>query len=309
MLRIVSLIVFLFMPLSAVQAQVVVTIKPLHSLALAVMEGSGEEPLLLVDGKASLHEFTLRPSQAKALRTAHAVVYMGDEFEPFLEKILPQLPTDVKRLAMEESPGMMLYPVRVGVGFETHEHHDGHEHHDAHQHENHDLHAWMSPTNARAMVKEMARAFSEISPAHAALFKRNADALDKKLSALDAGLQKRMEALKGKPFVVFHDAYQYFDRAYDLKNIGSITLHPEQGLSARRVSELRKKIKRSGAVCVFREPEFEGKIVENLMQGTNTKTATLDPEGALLEPGVELYFQLMEGIATQLEACLNRPAA
>ena len=301
-MRNIILFLSIFFISSAAQAQVVVSIKPLHSLVLGVAEGSNIKVSLLVDGKTSLHEFSLKPSQAKALHSARAVFYMSDEFEQFLAKILPQLPVATKRVAMQEVKNLTLYPVRVGNGFEAHEEHHGeHEHH---AHENHDLHAWMSPANARVMVKEITLTLSQVDPKQASLFAANAKKLDAKLVALDTDLQKRMAKLKDKPFVVFHDAYQYFDRAYGLKNIGSITLHPEHGLSAKRVSELREKIKTSGATCVFREPQFESKIVGSLMQGTKAKDGVLDPEGALLTPSANLYFELMQGLAASLEKCL-----
>ena len=286
MLRAMVFLSLILLPLFSAQAQVVVSIKPLHSLVASVMEGSGEVPLLLVDGKTSLHDFALKPSQAKALHEARLVFYISDGFEQFLAKIVPQLPAATKRVAMEEAEGMTLYPMRGG-GVAAH-----------------DLHLWMSPDNAKAMVQYIARALSQAYPGHAALFSANAKKLDAKLALLDARLRARMAKIKDKPFVVFHDAYQYFDRAYGLQNIGAITLHPEHGLSAQRVSELREKIKATNAVCVFREPEFEGKIVDNLMQGTHAKSAVLDPEGALLTPGAELYFQLMEDMAGALENCL-----
>lgn len=286
MLRLILSLLF-FMSAFSAHAQVVVSIKPLHSLVAAVMEGSSEAPpLLLVDGKASLHEFTLKPSQAQALRDAKLVFYIGDNFENFLTKILPQLPASTKQVAMENAWGITFYPVEDGNGTR-------------------DLHLWTSPANARVMVKVIAKALSDNDPAHEKLFAENAKKLDAKLAALDDNLRMRMAKLQDKPFIVFHDATQYFTRGYNLKNLGAITLHPEHGLSAKRVRDLREKIKDAGAVCAFREPEFEGRVMDSITQGTNARTAILDAEGALLKSGVDLYFQLMEGIAAQMETCLE----
>lgn len=286
------------------EPRVVVTIKPLHSLVAGVMAGSGYSPALLVDGKASLHEFALKPSQASLMRHADIIFYMGEGFEQFLHKIVPQLPASTRVVSMEQAEGLLLYPPRfAGHNHEEHNH-EGHSHEGAHD-EVHDMHVWMSPANARAMVKAIAQALSARYPSHAALFARNALAMDTKLAALDQDLHARMAKLSGKPFVVFHDAYQYFDRAYRMNNIGSIALHPEQPLSAKRVQALRKQIMSMKAACVFREPQFEGRVVDNIMQGTGAKSAILDPEGALLAPGPDLYFKLMDGIASQMESCLT----
>ncbi len=303
MLRSLLLFAAFLVPFSAAQAQVVVSIKPLHSLVFGVAEGSGIGVTLLVDGQTSLHEFSLRPVQVRALHSSPVVFYMSDEFEQFLAKILPQLPAATKRVPLEAAKGLKLYPVRVGKGFEAHAHDDEHEAH--HEHENHDMHAWLSPANARVLVVEIVRVLTEAYPNKSSLFAANAKKMDAKLAALDADLRVRMAALKGKPFATFHDATQYFDRAYGLKNIGAITLHPENGLGAKRVSELRKKIKALGAVCVFREPEFEGKIIDNLLQGTQAQSGLLDAEATLLAPSADLYFKMMEGIAASMETCLK----
>lgn len=276
-------------PVAAENRPVIVTIKPLHSLVAAVMEGSGLSPLLLVDGKTSPHDFALKPSQARMLYHADLLFYMGDDFEIFLQKILPQLPQSSTRIAMEHVQNMILYPVRNAPPSSN----------------TRDLHAWMSPRNAQAMVTAIAAALAAKYPAHAAIFQRNATALHTKLAALDADLQKRMATLHDKPFATFHDAQQYFDRAYDLRHLGAITLHPEHPPSAKHVQELRARITAMHAACVFSEPEFDAHIVANIIRGTGAKTAVLDPEATLLTPGPDLYFQLMEGIASALEDCLH----
>lgn len=286
-----SILIFLlfFSPAMAEDRQVVVTIKPLHSLVAAVMEGSDMSPALLVDGKNSLHDFALKPSKASLLHQTDILFYMGDNFETFLQKFLPQLPQSTTRIAMEHVKNMTLYSVRNGS-------------HNAHVR---DLHAWMSPNNARAMVTAIATALAEKYPHHATLFSHNAAILDKKLAALDADLQKRMATIHDKPFATFHDAQQYFDRTYHLHYLGAITLHPEHAPSAQHVQELRARITAMHAACVFSEPEFDAHIITNIIRGTGAKTAVLDPEATLLAPGPNLYFQMMENMAKELENCLN----
>ncbi len=301
MLRLLLLSIFVVTPAMAAGNGVVVSIKPIHSLVASLVEGTAIQPTLLVDGTASLHDFSLKPSQAKALHDAALVVYISDDFEQFLHPLLPALPA--RKLSLAEVASLTLYPVRVGHGFEAHEHHhEGEEHHTD---DERDLHLWMSPANARVMASAIAVVLAEQFPADAATIAANETKLDARLAALDTALRTRMKLLSGKPFAVFHDATQYFDRAYGLDNIGAITVHPGRGLSAKTIRELRGKILGMHAACVFREPQFDGRVVDNIMQGTGANTAVLDAEGAMLAPGAELYFRLMEGIAASMESCLN----
>jgi len=267
------------------EGEVVVSVKPLHSLVVAVMEGSGMEPELVVSGKTSLHDFSMKPSQAKMLRKAEVVLYMGAPFEGFLANILPQI--SAKRVAMMDAKGITILPVRGA------------------KQQVPDLHLWLSPGNALAMTDEIASVLSEKFPDHAGLFTRNAQALKNKISALDEDLKKRMRPLSGKPFAAFHDAYQYFTTEYGLTYVGSVLMHAEHAPSAANVKKLREQIKAMRATCLFREPEYDAWIVENIAEGTGVKTSVLDPEATQIEPGAGLYFTLMEGIAAGLGSCLK----
>lgn len=296
---------FFVFPAHAESAKVIASIKPLHSLVAAVMEGSGDAPVLLVDGKASPHHFALKPSQERALRNARLVFYVGDDFELFLHTIWAGLPKTVMRVPMSQAPNLTLYPVRMDKDFEPHDHGDEDEHEHAHERgAGRDLHYWLMTENARAMVMEIARQLSIAYPNNRELYFDNARKVSERLRRLHGDLDPRMVALQGKPFIVFHDAYQYFEKDYGLTAAGSITLHPEQGLQAKHVRDIRERIKTKHIFCVFREPSFDGKIVDRLLEGTQAKSGVLDPEGALLSPGPELYFQLLEGIASGLERCL-----
>ncbi|MDX2113319.1 MAG: zinc ABC transporter substrate-binding protein [Alphaproteobacteria bacterium] len=299
---IVLFMVVMFSP-SAMASGVVVSIKPLHSLVAAVMKGDENQPEVLLSGGQSLHSFSLKPSQAKMLADADLVFYISDEFELFMDKALDGAPRRLQRIALSKVSGLTLLPSRMGRGFEPHEHH--HEHgHEHETQERHDLHLWMSPANAKVMVQEIARQLSVAYPQKKVLYMHNAELLVGKLDALDASLAARMEKLKGRPFVVFHDAYQYFEQRYGLRAAGSLTVHPERGLSAGHLADLRAKIASAQAVCVFREPQFDGAVIDNLLAGTGAKSAALDPEGALLAPSEALYFEMMEAIAAGFESCL-----
>lgn len=268
---------------------VVATIKPLHSLVANVMEGDGNTLALLVDGKTSPHTFTLKPSQVRALSQADIVFYIGDGYELFLGKVLQTMPDSVRRAPMDKIEGLTLYPVRQAEGEAA---------------GNIDLHLWMSPANAQRMAVEIARRLSDIYPAQRALYENNAIRVSARIDALDAHLNARMQRLQGKPFIIFHDATQYFEKAYGLEVLGAVTLHPEQSPSARHLQDIRENIRSSGATCLFSEPSFDAGIIDNVLAGTSAKSGELDPEAARLQAGRELYFQLMESLAADLEACL-----
>ncbi len=305
------------------ELKVTATIKPIHALVAQVMEGVGT-PSLLVQGAASPHTYALKPSDAKALNNADVFFRVSDTVEPFTRKIVEALPKSVRTVTLADSPGIELLNVRTGDTFEAHDHaHEGesdhdhkgdhghaekHEHADDHAHDHEsgarDGHVWLDPQNARKMITEIARVLSEASPADAEKFKANADRATAALDALETEIARDVAPLKGKPYVVFHDAYQYFERRFGLEAVGSITVSPEAQPSAKRLTEIRKKLSSLSAACVFAEPQFKPKLVAAVTEGTKARSGTLDPEGALIEPGPAAYDTLMRNLASGLKACL-----
>ncbi|WP_421593429.1 zinc ABC transporter substrate-binding protein ZnuA [Shinella sp. M27] len=312
---------------------VVVSIKPIHSLVAAVMQGVGE-PKLIVEGAASPHTYSLKPSNAAALQDADLVFWVGQGLEAFLEKPLESLGGKATIVELDDAPGLEKLQFREGGPFEahTHEGEEGHDHaheeegHDhakaadagqdhegeaGHQHEEHgefDMHLWLSPDNARAIATEAARALSEKDPANTETYNKNLAALNDKLAALNTEITETVAPVKEKPFIVFHDAYQYFEHHYGVHAAGSITVSPETLPGAERLTQIRDKVKTLGATCVFAEPQFEPKLVNVVIEGTSAKSGVLDPEAATLEPGPELYFTLMRSIAMSLRDCLGQPS-
>jgi len=334
MIRTVSAIAVLSLsawalPVGTVLAEipnVVVSIKPVHSLTAGVMKGIGK-PTLLIKGGASPHSYSLKPSDAKALQNADVVFFIGEEMETFLEKPLRALPLHAAVVPLHEADGVTLLAYRDGADWEKHTHdHEAHE--EAHGHADHhseelaghdhgkhtdehalgekNMHIWLDPANAKAMVDRIALALSEADAANAPQYRENATALNNRLTELDSGIDRDLAPVRRSPYIVFHDAYQYFETHYDLSPAGSITVDPDRKPGARRIKEIREKIEETGAVCVFSEPQFEPAIVTTVIEGTNARTAILDPLGADLAPGADAYFQLMRGLATSLQGCLRQ---
>ncbi|PWC78666.1 zinc ABC transporter substrate-binding protein ZnuA [Azospirillum sp. TSH64] len=309
------------LPARAEAPKVVVSIKPIHSLVASVMHGVGE-PVLLVRGGASPHSYTMKPSDAKALSAADLVVWVGPELEGFLEKPLKANAPKATRLTLMEQKGLTLLQTREGGAWEAHDHgheggHEGHGHKD-HDHKDHDhaadhdddhdelnSHIWLDPANARAIVTATADALAARDPADAEAYRTNADRTLQAIDALDAELKATLAPLKDKPFVVFHDAYQYFEARYDLSAVGSITVSPDRRPSAKRLSAIRAKIAGLNAACVFAEPQFEPTLVRTVVEGTKAKTGVLDPEGADLPEGEALYPTLLRNLAASLRGCLG----
>jgi zinc transport system substrate-binding protein len=282
--------------------KVVVSIKPIHALVAGVMAGVGE-PALIVAGGSSPHVYSLRPSDARKLDAADIVFWVGPIFEGFLTKPLAALAGKADIVELDRAPGVTLLPARQGGDWE--EDADEHGHEPAASALEQDGHLWLDPDNAKAIVRLAAAKLAAIDPGNAARYGGNAIALEQRLDALDAALRLRLGPVRGLPFVVFHDAYQYFDRRYGLAAIGSITVSPEHLPGAQRIQAIRAKLARSGAACVFSEPPFEPALMQTVIEGTGARTGVLDPEGAALPAGPELYFTLMNGLADALATCLG----
>jgi zinc transport system substrate-binding protein len=311
----------LFAPATAAAEapDVVTSIKPVHSLVAGVMAGVGE-PVLLVKGAASPHDYALKPSDAAVLENADLVFWVGEGFELFLGKPLQSLSDESRVIELAETDGLVVLPPREGGLWEPHldEHaegeHTGEEHAESeveehaegehHEHGAFDGHLWLDPRNAKLMTARIASVLAERDPEHAAIYQANGEALQTELEALDAELASRLAAVKSAPFIVFHDAYQYFEKRYGLAGVGSITVSPDQPPGAKRLQEIQEKIATHGARCVFREPNFEPALVDTVIAGTSARSGVLDPEGASLNEGTDLYFELLRGIADSLKSCL-----
>ncbi len=286
--------------------KVVASIKPLGALVTGVMAGVAR-PTLLVSGSASPHDYALKPSDAEAIETARLVFWMGPSLEGFLARTLEAQGRPSVRF--DQRLGALLLPLRLAPALdpasdrhaETGHSHDRAESAGASLP---DLHAWLDPTIAAAMVEIIAQELAVADPERAARYEANAAALKTQLAALDAELAASLASIQDRPFVVFHDAYQYFERRYGLNRIGVLAIHPEAPPGARHLAALREVIAEHGAVCVFAEPQFEPKLIRALVEGSAAHTATLDPLGAELAEGANSYTALLRNLATSLRACL-----
>ena len=283
--------------------RVVVSIPPLHSLVAGVTAGI-TEPVLLLPGAASPHDYSLRPSDMKALSSADVVVWAGPGLETFLARPLSSLSSRTVRIELLRDASLELLPVRTGGPWESHDHGE-----DRAAHGDGDFaldpHVWLTPENARRIVVHVAARLAALDPANAGGYSANRDRVLARIDALDRRLTERLAPLKGRPYIVFHDAYQYFERAYGLTPAGAVTLDPAQPPGPRRIREIRSRIAAAEAVCVFAEPQFTPALLKTLSEGTTARSGALDPLGAELPPGEDLWFRLMEKMGAALGECLG----
>jgi len=289
----------IFFSNNAISSEIVVSVKPLHSLVSAVAEGI-HSVSLLIDGSMSPHNFALKPSHAKLLNNAKVVFYIDNQFESALKKTVGGLSKDVKVVQISKIKNLKLLSTRAGNNWEE----DGHDHHD-HAHGSYDVHFWLDPNNATQIIKGIIRELSKVYPENINIYKENAKKAIKKIKKTDLVIKSMLNSIQDKPYIVFHDAYQYFEKAYNLKPAGSILLNPELPPSAKRIIIIREKIKSLNVSCVFKEPQFRGKIINTVIEDTDTKVGVLDPLGADIDSGPEMYTKLLKNIAENLKACLK----
>ncbi len=295
------------------EIKVVVSSKPAHALVALVMGNTGT-PAVLVNGAASPHAYAMRPSDAQSVNGAAVFFRISEGLEPFTTKLVKSLPKSVQLVTLQEAPGVTVFDRREGGAFEAHAH-GVHKTHgrgggkkgtgteDAEDET--DPHIWLSPRNAIAMVYHIAAILGDADAANAVAYKNNAAVAVAKLQALDDNLERELTPYAGKPFVVLHDAYQYFEQRYGLTAVASIALNPETAPSGNRLSAVRKKIADTGAPCVFAEPGMQPKVVAAVIEGSNAKSVVLDPEATRLTPGAALYEELMRGLVNGFKQCFE----
>jgi zinc transport system substrate-binding protein len=278
---------------AAAAPDVLATIKPVHSLAAAVMQGVGQ-PDLLIGGAASPHSYALKPSDALKIERAALIVEIGPDLESYLAAPLATLGSHARILVLERAPGVRLLPARRG-GLWQDEGAGGPA----------DPHSWLDPENAIAMTKVIAAALVALDPAHAAAYRANEARETAALAALEQELAAQLAPLHGRPYLVFHDAYRYFEARYDLTPAGAVTVGPDRPVGPRRIEELRAAIAREHISCLFLEADFPPKLVDTLSEGNTLRTGELDEVGARLAPGPVLYPALLRGLAHALRQCLR----
>ncbi len=308
-------------PARADSPNVVADIAPVQSLVAQVMRGVGEPHLLLPPG-ASPHDYALRPSDAAALASADLVVWIGPDLTPWLEKTVETLAADAIDLPLIEQESTRVLHNRdrallaaAPTEGETHEHeaHEyeegagdhGNEHDHGHDHTPgaRDPHVWLDPVNAQTWLPLIAERLAEIDPPHAATYRANAAAAHAELDTLIATLRATLQPVQATPFVVFHDAYQYFETRFDLNMVGAISLGDAARPSPARIAALRKAVREAGIHCALSEPQFDTGLIDTVFEGTAVATQILDPIGMAAPTGPDHYALTLRAMADNLSNC------
>jgi zinc transport system substrate-binding protein len=279
---------------------VVASIAPVHSLVARVMQGAGE-PYLLLPPDASPHDHALRPSDAAALERAALVFWVGPRLEPWVARPLMMLARGGRVVRLSGTPGLTRLAHREGSAFEAHDHNSRP---DPGAYET-DPHLWLDPENAKLWLTAIATALAEADPENRALYQANAAAARAGLDTLATEISARLAPVIGRPFVVFHDAFHYFENRFGIEAAGAVALSDARAPGPARIAGIRDHIRSLGAVCLFREPQFRSAMVATVAEGTGVRIGLLDPLGAGLQPGPGLYPGLLRGLADSLADCLG----
>ncbi|AZZ79216.1 MULTISPECIES: zinc ABC transporter substrate-binding protein [Pseudomonas] len=290
---------FLLIGSAQAEVKVLTSIKPLQLIAAAVQDGVAIPEVLLPPG-ASPHNYALRPSDVRKVQSVDLLYWIGPDMEGFLPRVLNgrTLPS----VAVQDLPGMKLRRFAE----DSHSHaEDADEHDHDHRPGTLDAHLWLSPVNARVIADKMAADLSTADPANAERYQKNAKAFDERLDALDQRLKKRLASVEGKPYFVFHEAFDYFEEAYGLKHAGVFSVAAEVQPGAQHVAAMRKRLQEVGKTCVFSEPPLRPRLAETLVAGLPVKLAELDALGGYTPATAQGYEQVLEKLGNDLAGCLE----
>jgi zinc transport system substrate-binding protein len=308
-------------PLALAKPVIVTSIKPV-SMIVAAIAGDKAEIQQIVSSTASPHDFAMRPSDLKKIINADTVVWVGESLERFLEKPLENAGKEESSIEWLALDGMALHNFAKehhhdeDEAEEDHDHeahgdheehgdHDEHEGHEGHHHDGVDPHVWLSPDNARVLAKAVTARLVSLDSANAEYYKDNLASFENGLSAKDAEIRNALNKVNKVPYIVFHDGYSYFEQHYGLSHAGEITVSPERKPGAKKVAEIRHEIQENKVQCVFSEPQFSPAIVKTLLEGSDVKTAPLDPLGSKVKMGTNAYFSFLDSLSGQFLSCLG----
>ncbi|AHL31412.1 ABC transporter substrate-binding protein [Pseudomonas brassicacearum] len=282
--------------------KVLTSIKPLQLIAAAVQDGVAVPEVLLPPG-ASPHHYALRPSDVRKVQSVDLLYWIGPDMESFLPRVLNgrTLPS----VAIQDLPGLKLRHFAQDSQSHAEDDHDGDEHDHDHRPGTVDAHLWLSPTNARVIAAKMAADLSAADPANAARYQSNLKGFNQRLDALDTRLKARLAGVVGKPYFVFHEAFDYFEDTYGLKHAGVFAVAAEVQPGAQHVAAMRTRLQAVGKTCVFSEPPLRPRLAETLVAGLPVKLAELDALGGYTPATAQGYEQLLEKLGNDLAGCLE----
>ena len=285
------------------EVKVVATIKPIHSLVAGVMDGLGS-PSLIVDGSNSPHNFSLKPSHAKMIEDAEIIFWVGEDLETFMIKSLESIANNATKVSFMDLDNITKLKFKEENILEVEgydDDHDDHDDHDKHADGEFDAHIWLDPKNAIEIVNEIAKTLSLKDPNNKNVYYSNAEKLNHSLNELIKKINLSIN--KDARFIVFHDAYQYFEKRFDVSSAGALILNEEALPSAKKVSEIHKIIKKQNINCIISEPQFNPNIIKSIAQDSSILTGSFDPLGSSFDTNKNLYFEMILSLSNSLKDC------
>ncbi|WP_409281391.1 zinc ABC transporter substrate-binding protein [Pseudomonas defluvii] len=280
------------------EVRVLTSIKPLQLIAAAVQDGVGTPEVLLPPG-ASPHHYALRPSDVRRVAEVDLLYWIGPDMEGFLPRVLSG--RDKPSVALQAVPGLQLRH----FGEDSHSHDSTDEHDHDHRPGSLDAHLWLAPANARVIAAKMSADLVAADPANAARYQSNLSAFEQRLDALDLRLKARLAGVSGRPYFVFHEAFDYFEAAYGLQHTGVFSVAAEVQPGAQHVAAMRKRLQEVGKTCVFSEPPLRPRLAETLTAGLPVRLAELDALGGNTPVTAQGYEQVLEKLGNDLAGCLE----
>jgi len=275
---------------------VVVSIKPIHSIVSALMEDVSR-PHLLLESSDSAHTFHLKPSQLKLLSNADLVITIGDSFETGLNKTLGNI-KDGSHIVLSEIEDLDIYQFRnIDTNAMNEDEKD--------EHNDYDLHLWLDIDNMIKTAQYISEKLIKIDSNNSNSYKTNLINIHSRLNKLKSELRQQLAPFSSESFAIYSDTLQYFEKSFHLQKPVIITPYHGARLSIYRTLEARKKMKDLKIQCLLYGPENTSKKMSVLSEGLAIKPHRIDILGAKLNAGSDQYFNLMERLSSQLVKCLG----
>ncbi|PCI33463.1 MAG: hypothetical protein COB54_03955 [Alphaproteobacteria bacterium] len=298
---------FCFLLATSLQTQaknlkVIATIKPLYSLVASVMGDRGT-PELMVNSGLDPHIYRLKPSNIRRIHDSDVIFYIDPDMEVFLKRIFKRTYKNFRAVPMARQKGINLIPYRTRkIWYQD----DNVDQEEAQDKGAKDLHIWLDPANARRMVQVIEITLSDLDPDNSLTYVQNAQKTIARLYRMEEDIREKLRPLRQKPMIIYHDAFQYFEKSFALKSIGAITLKSDQSPSAKHLKALKKLAKEKKVTCVLGTPGAHPRIATVVMSGTNAGFDIVDPLGLYLDKGPDLYFTMMEEMAQSIINCQDK---
>jgi protein SCO1/2 len=269
--------------------RVIVSVKPVHSILSGLLKGVEQPELLVGEGKLPLG-YELTSAQVDSLETADLIVWVGPELESFMAGHLAALPEKVRVVTLLDRPELKILPSRRDDN-------------------RRDPYFWQDSRNALILIDLLTKELMLADSSRSHLYKRNRDALFKKVAELDRRLEYGYRGLKGGLVFTYYDTLQYFEQAYALKVAGVLAAFPGEPVSAEKLLGERARLADNWYTCLLTEARMPMPELGLLTDGLTIEQVELDSFGTGFKPGENLYLELMDNNTRLIKQCVQKKGA